>query len=355
LVKTVLVIGERGKTLLIFGLLKKLSMNGLKVGYFKPIAKARYRLPSTKYIDPDAAAIKEALSLREPLEDLSPILVSRSYLELKEGVENVKKKIRESFERVSSDKDVVIVEGYSPPEAFTSLGLGATQIAEMLDAKTVYIADAKGREIVDEIVDRVNLYKCYFGYTEKRLDGVIINNVPVFYAKRIESLIAPEIEKNGVRIYGIVTERPRLIAPTVKDIVEALNAEVLEGKEYLNNMVEDILIGAMSPEAALRWLRRAINAAIITGGDRTDLIMQALGTKPSVVILTGNLYPTTGVLVKAREIGIPLLLVPYDTYTTVEKLREVQAIVTADSLKAKEKEILEVVDTEIKWRELLDL
>jgi BioD-like phosphotransacetylase family protein len=109
----------------------------------------------------------------------------------------------------------------------------------------------------------------------------------------------------------------------------------------------------MSPEAALRWFRRAVNAAIVTGGDRTDLIMQALETKPSAIILTGNLYPSMGVLIKAKETGTPILLVPYDTFTTIEKLKEMQGIVTADSLKTRDKDLITIIEKEIKWKELL--
>ena len=86
------------------------------------------------------------------------------------------------------------------------------------------------------------------------------------------------------------------------------------------NLVDGYIIGAMTPESAMSWLRRSVGRAMITGGDRTDLILMALETKPSAVILTGNIYPSARVLTTAEEKFIPLLLVPDDTYTTVTKL-----------------------------------
>jgi len=353
LVKTIFLIGERGKTVLIYGLLRKFSSEGLRVGYFKPISKARYRLPSMTHVDPDVITLKQALSLEDKLEDMNPITITRNILNFKNNVESLKKRIEEAYGKIASGKDVILAESYPNLEIMTSIGFPLPQLTKMLNAKTVFVLSAKERDVIDEVVDKLVLYNCYFEHYGAKIDGVIVNNVPIYYSERVEDVIVPEIERLGLKVYGVIRERVRLTAPTVSDIVEALNAEILENRDKLSNIVEDVLVGAMAPMAALRWLRRAINAAIVTGGDRTDLIITALETKPSVVILTGGLYPDIGVLVKARETSTPILLVPYDTYTTVEKLREVQFIVTPNSLKTKESEILEAVEKEVKWRELL--
>lgn len=354
MVKSLFIFGERGKTILIYGLLKRLAQEGYRVGYFKPISKARYRLPSLKYVDPDVIAIKDALNLQEPLETISPITITRNIVELRNELDNVKKILVDSFNKIAEGKDFVVIESYPTPEALSSVGLSIPELAKMFNAKPVLLVNVKDRDIVDEIIDKVFLYKCFLEHLNTPLSGVILNNIPIYYIERVNDVLIPIIKNMGLEVYGAVSERPRLLAPTVRDIVEALNAEVLENKDKLNNIVEEIVVGAMAPSAALRWFRRAVNAAIVTGGDRTDLILAALETKPSTIILTGNLYPDIGVLIKAKEVGVPLLLVPYDTYTTVEKLREVQAIVTADSLKSKEKEILEVIDKEIEWKKLLE-
>jgi len=353
--KSVLIFGEKGKTVLIYGLLKKLSLEGFKVGYFKPISKARYRIPSMKFVDPDVVAIKDALGVQEPIEILSPIVITRNTIELKNELDKIKKTIIDSYNSIAEGKDFVVIEGYPTPEILSSIGLSIAELAKLLNSKPILMINAKDRDIVDEIVDKIQLFKCFFEFHNYKLDGVIINNVPIYYIERVNDILVPTIKEIGLNIYGVIPEKPRLLAPTVRDIVELLNAEVLENKERLNNIVEDIVVGAMAPSAALRWFRRAVNAAIVTGGDRTDLIITALETKPSVVILTGNLYPDISVLIKAREVDVPILLTSYDTYTTVEKLREVQSIVTADSIKTKESYIIETVDKEIDWRKLLNI
>jgi BioD-like phosphotransacetylase family protein len=354
MVKTIFVVGGKGKTILIYGLLRKFMSEGLKVGYFKPISKARYKLPSMMYyVDPDVITMKHALNLEDKLEDINPITITKNILDLKDNVELLKKRVEEAYNRVADGRDIILVESYPSLEVMTSIGIPIPQLVKMFNAKILFVLCAKDKDVIDEIVDTIILYNCYFEHYGVKIDGVVINNVPIYYSERVEDVIVPEIEKLGFKVYGVIREKVRLTAPTVSDIVEALSAEVLENKDRLNNIVEDILIGAMTPTAALRWFRRAVNAAIVTGGDRADLIITALETRPSVVILTGNLYPDIGVLIKARETGTPILLVPYDTYTTVEKLKEVQSIVTASSLKIKEVEILETIEKEVRWRELI--
>jgi len=48
--------------------------------------------------------------------------------------------------------------------------------------------------------------------------------------------------------------------------------------------------------------------------------LAALQTDTSVLILTGNIYPDVRILAKAEELGVPVLLVPYDTFTTVKEV-----------------------------------
>jgi BioD-like phosphotransacetylase family protein len=129
MVKTIFVIGEKGKTVLIYGLLKKYSAEGMRVGYFKPISKARYRLPSMVYVDPDVIAIKQALNLEDKLEDMNPITITRSTLDLKSSVELLKKRIEDAYNRIASGRDVVLVESYPELEVMTSAGMPLPHLA----------------------------------------------------------------------------------------------------------------------------------------------------------------------------------------------------------------------------------
>lgn len=355
--KSVLVFGDKGKTTLIYGLLKKLSLEGFRVGYFKPIAKAKFRGLPVRYADPDIIAIKEALNLRDFAECMNPILIVHSYLEMQAVAEEARKRVIDGFSKIREGKDIVMIEGIHPPEALATVGLSVPDLVKMLNAKPVLLINVKDKEIVDEVVDVALRYKHLFERYGIPMNNVVLNCVPIQYLRRVEDVIVPHLNSLGLKVYGVTLERPRLSAPIVKDIVESLGAEVLINEDKMDSVIEDILVGAMETISALKWFRRAINAAIITGGDRTDLILAALDLKPSVIILTGNLFPAREVLAKAKEARVPLLLVPYDTYTTVMRIKEVTLVTTAitvESLKAKEDEILHMIEREVAWKSLLE-
>jgi hypothetical protein len=50
------------------------------------------------------------------------------------------------------------------------------------------------------------------------------------------------------------------------------------------------------------------------------MIEMALDTSVRLIILTGNLMPSPQVLHRAVEMGVPVVLVPYDTLQTVERI-----------------------------------
>jgi BioD-like phosphotransacetylase family protein len=91
------------------------------------------------------------------------------------------------------------------------------------------------------------------------------------------------------------------------------------GEDHLDNLVEDIVVGAMGPEHALSIFRKHHNICVVTGGDRSDMQLAAMEAKARCIVLTGNLYPSSIILGKAEELGIPVVLVETDTFATAEK------------------------------------
>ena len=102
------------------------------------------------------------------------------------------------------------------------------------------------------------------------------------------------------------------------ELAEGLRAEVLCASDQMSELVEHMLVGAMSAEAALTHFRRQAHKAVITGGDRVDIQLAALDTSTRCLILTGNLYPSPVVLNRADELGVPVLLADMDTLSAVE-------------------------------------
>jgi BioD-like phosphotransacetylase family protein len=78
----------------------------------------------------------------------------------------------------------------------------------------------------------------------------------------------------------------------------------------------------MGSEQALSFLRRKANKAVVVGGDRIDFQLMSLETSTNLLILTGNIQPSLRVIDRAEERQVPILVVPDDTLTTVERAEQ---------------------------------
>jgi len=91
------------------------------------------------------------------------------------------------------------------------------------------------------------------------------------------------------------------------------------------------LVGAMSANVALRLpIFQKENKIVITGGDRSDMILAALETNSVGVVLTGNLTPPSNLLSKASDLNIPLLLVSEDTFRAAQHIDNMEVLLSKD-------------------------
>ena len=74
---------------------------------------------------------------------------------------------------------------------------------------------------------------------------------------------------------------PLLSKPTMASIRDELNAEVLNSRKRLSNIVEDIIVGAMGANNAVRFFQPG--TLIITPGDREDIVLAAANEKGEIV------------------------------------------------------------------------
>ncbi len=305
-----------GKSGLLIALGLILEEKGFKVGFFKPLGMGKY--VGGELIDEDAKAIAEALGIEEKMEDVCPVIVDKPYLEfvLSSDPVTLKRRILEAYEKVKKDKDVLLIEGALYYELGRSLGLCDVSIASMLDTKALMIVKFWN----DSVIDRLIASKSEFG---EKLKCVVFNQVSGYKRSYLQSLSEGLLRKNGIEVIGMIPKDTMLAGVFISEITSALGGRYLvEPKE--DEIVEQLLVGAMSPQSALGYFRKAKNCAIITGGDRTDLIMLAL-EMPNVrcLILTGNLEPPSIVVGKAEEKGIPMIIVAEDTLTTVERIESI--------------------------------
>ncbi len=225
----------------------------------------------------------------------------------------LKARVAEAYRALREGKDAVILAGSGDLVEGRLVGLDGPAVAELLSARALVIVTwGEGRSL-----DMAAAAREWFG---PRLAGVIINRVPWPSLEHARGRLVPFLEKAGIRVFGVLPADVVLGSVSAGELAVRLGAEVLVNREHLDLLVERFIVGAMNLETAMKYLRRARNKAVITGGDRADIQLAALETSTRCLILTGGRYPNEIILSKAREAGVPVMVVRDDTFTTIEKV-----------------------------------
>ena len=280
-----------GKTAVCAGLAKHLKDNGKRVGFFKPMVAD---IKSPEAVDSDAEFMRHILALEEPLGDLCPV-ISRDELA---------KKIKQAYKKVSKGKDVVIVEGAKPDEA-------VYEVVKALGAKVIivepYSEGLSGAELI-------NKYKDFGEY----LLGIVVNKVP---GSRLEPLAEQlSSQAGGVDILGVLPEDRLLFGLTVGEVAEHVQGEILNHAEKSGEVVESFMLGAMIVDPGPDYFNRKANKAVVVRAERPDMQLAALETPTRCLVLSGGVSPIDPVLRSAEDKGIPLILTKSDTASVVNSV-----------------------------------
>jgi len=110
-------------------------------------------------------------------------------------------------------------------------------------------------------------------------------------------------------------------------IAEELQAELLNSPPTFNTLVDDVVVGAMGAQNAMRFFKRGV--LLITPGDREDILLAAGATSMpgnadnmAGIVLTGGLRPSESVMKALKTMPIPVLLAKADSYQVASKVHD---------------------------------
>ncbi len=299
-----------GKTAVCAGIGKHLLAEGRKTGYFKPIIAKNIESP-----DSDAVFMKHTFALEESIDSLCPVISDES---------NLSGKIKEAYARVSSGKDVVIVEG-----------IYEQGIAEALQAKLILVEGYPG-ELSEA---KINRYQAL----GENLLGVVLNKVPRSQVGHVSSQASAQFDKAGINILGVLPEDRALCTLTIGELAKYIDGEILNSAEQSAELAENFMIGAMIVDSGLDYFGRKTNKVAVVRSERSDMQLAALETSTRCLILSGDTEPLPAVLVRAEEKNIPIIVARADTATIVTSIEDAldKAIFSQEKKLPKLTEIME--------------
>jgi hypothetical protein len=284
-----------GKTVITLGI----ALNSkVYTGFFKPFQEKMITVNGQR-VEEDAYLMQSLLDFESNPGELCPFPRDRMPV-------LTMAQVMDAYRKVSRDKELMIIEGLENITTGFLYRLSTYDMVETLKSDLILLSDVQ-----PESLDRLAMIKNYLDYRGIPLKGVILN-----YSNDVG--LENFLVSKGIPILGMMPYTPSLRRLHVFEIVEELNGLVLTGSENLDGLVEKTLIGAMSQESALKYFERVAGKAVITGGDRNEIIMSALNTSTSCIVLTGGLLPSRETIDRAIALGVPMISVKEDTLSASE-------------------------------------
>jgi BioD-like phosphotransacetylase family protein len=306
-----------GKTTLNAGIGLRLQKEGLNLAFMKPVGQTPF-MHDGQNGDEDAAYVQDILNLNNPLDLITPVLITQDF-KVKafngqvDNREILLGKIREAKETLSLDKNLLLMGGTGNMFSNRYCGLDAITLINELDLKTI---------VIDRISQEVNydtliMLKDCLG---DHLLGVVLNDVPQSFMSEAENIFVPFLQRNKIKVFGILPQDPIMGAIRIGVIAEGLGGRIVAAQHNSGRMVESFLIGTMQVDNFMTYFKRSAKQAVIVGGDRADVQLVAIEGECSCLILTGNIYPNDIILSRAETLNIPVMIVRDDTYTVAKRM-----------------------------------
>ena len=317
---------ESGKSIITLGLMRILLGRTRKVGYFRPIIEVNNNAKKDNHIE----TVLSHFDLEMDYEDCYALTEAEVIQKKTTGNdEDILDIIFKKFKELEDKFDFILVEGtdFSGEAAFVELDINAV-IAKNLGIPAILVGSGKDKT-QEELVS--NLHLAYDSFLEKEVKvlGIVANKVDesmLHVGKILESEIREKI------FIGVIPMVKSLNNPTIKEIAEELQAEILIGKEKIDNQVETSAVGAMQLRNFLIHLKT--NCLVITPGDRADVILSTLQAslsdnypKISGILLTGGLLPEEPImkLIQGLKEVVPILAIQKGTFEVANKIGAIRS------------------------------
>jgi phosphate acetyltransferase len=338
MIKTVFITSTEpysGKSIVSLGLINMLLGKAQKIGYFKPIINrsadegksdhietvlSYFDLP-VSYDDAHAFTWEEAMHQSE----------NESQGEMIDTIIRKYKQLEDKY-------DFTVIEGSDYQGEGTAFEFEVNaSIAKNLGAPVIVVISGENKTTAQVANAAITVVR-NFEAREIQVLAVVANKVGTEQINDVTELLAVQLPPSV--IVTVIPASRGLQAPTMKEIYESLDAELLFGEERLSNQVDNFVTGAMQVPNFLNFIKE--NVLIITPGDRGDIIIAALQANLSTsypqiagIILTADTLPEEPIirLIKGLQTVVPILSVKTGTFQTTTEVGNIRSKITSDNTK----------------------
>ncbi len=330
--KRIFVAGTRmnqGKTTCSLGIFNALSKITNRIGYIKPLGQ-RFVTVGEMKVDEDSVLLDRFFNLSNiPIKAMSPVTVdsgyTRKYLEdPKHELPHKVDEICRAFDRASFDKDYIIIEGSGHAGVGACIGLSNAEIAKLLNAKVILVAEAG----VGSAIDEIYLNKAPFDQLKVPVIGVILNKALGDKKEMIRDYAGKGLRTLNVDLLGVLPLKPLLHAPNLSQLINETGGTWLNGeKTAKNERITQIVIGPMTPTGNTDYMKRGV--LILATGAREDILEGAVSCnnepdkQVSGIFLTNGVRPRQEIMEMLSKTDIPVIISEDDGYKVMSRINKV--------------------------------
>ncbi len=321
-----------GRSLVTLGLMELLTRRLGSVGYVRPI------VASSREPDARIELIRRRYAIPADPSELA-ILGSDEVVDLVSSgrAEQVFQRIVAASRALEQRFDFVLYDGTDFSGAAAALEFDVNlRVARDLGAPVVALVNGAARD-TDAVLDALGVAREALLAGGCTIAAMIVNRV---HARAIEAVRATIATRQFAEPVWVLPEIPLLQMPTVREIVDALDAAEVAGVGVdLDREITGIKIAAMSLPNVLDHVREGM--LLLVPSDRPDVIVGLLASRlattfPNIaaLLLTGG-FPLDAdverLLDGLYDLQLPILAVGTDTFTTATAVAAVPGTIRANS------------------------
>lgn len=324
-----------GKSVIAFGLMNMLLSKTQKVGYFKPIIAQEDADHKEQHIE----ALLDFFNL--PIQYHDTFAFTRQQVLHQPQTENSSEiidTIISKYKKAEENYEFTVIEGSDFLGEGTAFEFESNVlIAKNLAAPALIVVTGEHKSTAQVVNTAINIYRNFLSRDVQVL-GIVVNMVRQEHVEDVRQLLLAQLPA-GIMLTVIPMENG-LQSPTMKEISDTLNGNVLFGEDLLSNQVDNFVTGAMMLPNFLNHIKE--NVLIVTPGDRGDIIIGALQANQSTsypkvagIVLTVGSIPDQPVmrLIEGLQTVMPIISVKTGTFETSNAIGHIHSRITKDNKK----------------------
>ncbi len=322
-----------GKSLVALGVLETISRTTRRVGVFCSVIQDTDTVNRNKNIDLLLNHFKLDLAYEDTYaltaQEANQFLAHKRYDDLLNAIIQKYRIFEEKYDFV-----LCLGSDYSLEPVEFNLNV---EVARSLDAHVAILSNAFHASI-DELIAGFNATLEVFKAKGCPVVALMANRVRPDALGQTHDALKKAFKEEDVTL-SVIPNNVLLASPTIKEIADQLNAEVLYGEDKMDRLAQHFMVIAMQLQNYLARLKP--HALLVTPGDRGEIILSALQAQQSsnyppiagLILATGERpAPTVKQLLDGLPSVLPILAVETETYETVTRLNEIHSHITPDNL-----------------------